>query len=415
MANGSMLFIPSNGANIVQGGQLIPGTVIPSGGVIQYGGQQPGNSNSQPEQNPQQRVQEKLRKVETKTLGAIQIIIGLMHIGFGGVSAVLVGLYYIPLAVVALYPFWGGIFFIASGSLSVSAENPMCASLVKCSVGMNITSAVMALIGMILYIAELAINSLLAMARHPGEKATDTTMLIPPIDANIIQEGRVIPGTIIQPVTATQYTNQLHGSLNNHPQQSSPMGLWEKLHKVESSTLGAVQIIIGLIHIGFGSVSAVLWNEYRPYIPLATHGAYPFWGGAFFIASGSLSVSAENVRNTCLVQCSVGMNITSAIMALIGAILYTTELITNLLDLDYYLTESVGFGLGFLLLIFSLLEFCITVSTAHFGCQATCCKNDMTIVVVPYTIIRDGVISGEDVPAEANLSHPAHDNANFCP
>ncbi|XP_077175101.1 membrane-spanning 4-domains subfamily A member 8-like [Paroedura picta] len=240
MANGSMLFIPPNSANVIQAGQLLPGTVIQSEGVIQYVGQQPGNTNSQPEQSPQQRVQDKLRKVETKTLGAIQIIIGLMHIGFGGVSAVLVGLYYIPLAIVGLYPFWGGIFFIASGSLSVSAENPMGASLVKCSVGMNITSAVMALIGMILYIAELAINSL-----------------------------------------------------------------------------------------------------------------YSF---------------------------------------------------------HLYLSGAVGFGLGVMLFLFSLLEFCITVWTAHFGCQATCYKSEMAMIVVPCTISGNGA-----APDEADPVPPSYNDEAFSP
>ncbi|KAJ6654153.1 hypothetical protein lerEdw1_007422 [Lerista edwardsae] len=86
----------------------------------------------------------------------IQIIIGLIHIGFGGVEAVISTMYYVSVATIGGYPFWGGIFFIVSGSLSVSSEkNP---SVLKCNVGFNILSAIMALVGIILYVTELAIN-----------------------------------------------------------------------------------------------------------------------------------------------------------------------------------------------------------------------------------------------------------------
>ncbi|XP_077177211.1 membrane-spanning 4-domains subfamily A member 8-like isoform X2 [Paroedura picta] len=219
----------------------------------------------------------------------------------------------------------------------------------------------------------------------------------------------------MQPKMETQYGRQILENLNNHPQQNAQLDLWEKFRKVESRTLGAVQVIIGLIHIGFGGVSTLLCNTYIHYAPLTTYGAYPFWGGLFFIVSGSLSVSADRHRNICLVQSSVGMNITSAVISLIGAILYISEMIINVLDLDYSLTESIGFALSILLLAFTLLEFCITVSTSHFGCQATCCTNDVTIVVVPYTVIGNDVISSEATPAEASLFPPAQDNMAFCP
>nr|XP_056707981.1 membrane-spanning 4-domains subfamily A member 15-like [Euleptes europaea] len=251
-------------------------------------------------------------------------------------------------------------------------------------------------------------------------------VFIYPTDANVIQAGKVIPGTIIQPEMATQYTSQLFGSLNNHPKQNPQLGLWEELRKVESRTLGAVQIIIGLIHIGFGSVSTVLWDAYPHYTPLATYGAYPFWGGIFFIASGSLSVSAEKLWNTCLTLAAQSRS--GATAPARGEPGHSTSHPgrsrrlgggrSNVAlhrrggergKLTGALAMSLGFGLGLILLVFSLLEFCITTSTAHFGCQAACCTNDMTVVVVPYTLIRNGEIPAEDTPAEA------HDNVAFCP
>ncbi|XP_015677273.1 membrane-spanning 4-domains subfamily A member 8 isoform X2 [Protobothrops mucrosquamatus] len=85
--------------------------------------------------------------------------------------------------------------------------------------------------------------------------------------------------------------------------------------------------MIGLVHIGFGAVSLCLIPSY--YLIVSGLGGYPFWGGIFFISSGSLCVAAVNRPNRCLVQSSVGMNTTSAIMALIGIILYLCEIIMN--------------------------------------------------------------------------------------
>ncbi|XP_015283831.1 PREDICTED: membrane-spanning 4-domains subfamily A member 8-like, partial [Gekko japonicus] len=155
----------------------------------------------------------------------------------------------------------------------------------------------------------------------------------------------------------------------------------------------AIQIMIGLMHIGFGAVSLTVFGQV--YIPLAAVGGYPFWGAIFFIISGSLSVSVENHLSKSLVKCSMGMNITSAVMALTGIILYISELIVNILPGD---TNPVGVGLGVLLLFFSLLEFGITVSTAHFGCQVTCCNDDPDMVFVPYTV-SGGVACAEGHPA----------------
>ncbi|XP_048340509.1 membrane-spanning 4-domains subfamily A member 8-like [Sphaerodactylus townsendi] len=157
--------------------------------------------------------------------------------------------------------------------------------------------------------------------------------------------------------------------------ENPQVGVLEKMLKVEAKTLGVTQIMIGLIHIGFGAVPLVLFGNY---FPLTSFLGYPFWGGGCalweFIASGSLSVSIENHLNRCLVQSSVGMNITSAVMALTGVSLYISELILNR-SFFFFLKVSNSVGPSVLLLLFSLLEFCITVSTAHFGCQAVCCNS----------------------------------------
>ncbi|XP_062974457.1 membrane-spanning 4-domains subfamily A member 8-like [Elgaria multicarinata webbii] len=121
LANGTMFFIQPNGANTVQAGQVIPGMVQ----AVQYGGQQPGNPSNYPQQNRQVSEMEKLIMAETKTLGAIQIIIGLIIIGFGAVPIYLYGTTYFSLTGAMCYQLWAGLFFIASGSLSVTAEKSL--------------------------------------------------------------------------------------------------------------------------------------------------------------------------------------------------------------------------------------------------------------------------------------------------
>ncbi|XP_028593481.2 membrane-spanning 4-domains subfamily A member 8-like [Podarcis muralis] len=233
--------------------------------------------------------------------------------------------------------------------------------------------------------------------------ANRTVVLIPQTNASVIQAGQGILGTVTLPpgtVQYIQYAGQQVGIPNNQPQT----GWMDKLVKVEAKTLGAIQILIGLIHIGFGSVSAVLCTWL---LTLATLGGYPFWGGLFFIISGTMSVLAEKYATPCQVRSSVGMNITSAVMALVGIILYLVELSVGPVGYHphdyetgqiYYWAKAVSTGLAVILLLFSFLEFFIAVSLAHFGCQLTCCSNDPAMVYIPYTV--------DTAPTEGNCVPP---------
>ncbi|XP_026548065.1 membrane-spanning 4-domains subfamily A member 8-like isoform X2 [Notechis scutatus] len=213
--------------------------------------------------------------------------------------------------------------------------------------------------------------------------ASGTTVLIPSNGANIIQTAPGLPTVALQASGAIpypQYGAQQLGISTSAPQQVPQGNLLERFLKAEPKVLGAIQIMIGMIHIGFGAVSLCLFPFY--YLTLSGIGGYPFWGGIFFISSGSVCIAAANRPKHALVKSSVGLNITSAVMALTGIILYLCELIfssgfrryqyESSLDAAGRL-QSVGYGLSSVLLLFSLLEFCVAVSLAHFGCQATCC------------------------------------------
>ncbi|XP_015745160.1 membrane-spanning 4-domains subfamily A member 12-like [Python bivittatus] len=214
--------------------------------------------------------------------------------------------------------------------------------------------------------------------------------------AIVIQTAQGIPSTVVQSSGAIPhppYGGQQVGISNTGPQQVPKRGALEKFLYVEAKVLGAIQIMIGLIHVGFGAVLLSLFNDYPA---LSAAGGYPFWGGIFFISTGSVCITAEKYRSRHLVKCTVGMNITSAIMALTGVLLYFSELIINAYSNRKYEIKNVGTGLSSMLLLFSLLEFCITVPLAHFGCRATCCTyGQPTMVFLPYQVNGNAAVATE--------------------
>ncbi|KAM3853641.1 membrane-spanning 4-domains subfamily A member 8-like isoform 3-T3 [Vipera latastei] len=201
--------------------------------------------------------------------------------------------------------------------------------------------------------------------------ATGSIVFIPSNGANVIQMAPGLPGVVLQASGATPYPQcgaQQLGISTSAPQQAPQKGPMERFLNAQTKVLG-------------------------------------------FISSGSLCVAAANRPNHALVKTSVGLNITSALMALTGIILYLCELIFTSISFRYrYLYDNedlnqittirnVGYGFSTLLLFFSLLEFCIAVSLAHFGCQATCCSDAQpTMVFVPYQVIGDGASTPEPNP-----------------
>ncbi|XP_070582420.1 membrane-spanning 4-domains subfamily A member 8-like isoform X10 [Erythrolamprus reginae] len=231
--------------------------------------------------------------------------------------------------------------------------------------------------------------------------ASGTVFVHPSNRENIIQTAPGFPGVPLQAPGAiiySQYGAQQLGIPTNAPQQVPQNSPLERFHKAEPKVLGTVQIVIGLIHIGFGAASAssIIGRYY--FLALSSIGGYPFWGGIF-------------------VKSSAAMNIISAIMSLSGICLHLSELIINnrrssyvypYTDTDLASLYNIRYGVSCMLLLFSLLEFCIAVSLAHFGCQATCCGDDQpTMVFVPYQVIRGGAVAAEPNPLPPP---PTYDN-----
>ncbi|XP_043939950.1 membrane-spanning 4-domains subfamily A member 15-like isoform X2 [Protopterus annectens] len=93
-------------------------------------------------------------KGEPKALGATQIMIGVINILFG-IALAFTGL---SATVIAGIPFWGGLVFIITGSLTVSVDKHNNICLVKGSLGMNIVSSLTASSVAILYCIDAVIS-----------------------------------------------------------------------------------------------------------------------------------------------------------------------------------------------------------------------------------------------------------------
>ncbi|KAG8125485.1 hypothetical protein E2320_020879 [Naja naja] len=148
----------------------------------------------------------------------------------------------------------------------------------------------------------------LAVANLPASMASETTIVIPSNGANIIQMAPGLPSVALQASGAipSQYMAQQLGISTSGPQQVPQGNPLERFLKAEPKVLGTVEILIGLIHIGFGAVSLSSLDSRTIYPCLTATRGYPFWGGIFFISSGSLCAAASRpthplVRNLCII------------------------------------------------------------------------------------------------------------------
>ncbi|TFJ99591.1 Membrane-spanning 4-domains subfamily A member 8 [Platysternon megacephalum] len=192
-----------------------------------------------------------------------------------------------------------------------------------------------------------------------GSTANGVLVFMPPNSAGIIHQGQGVSGAISQNPEMVQCGPQQFRVMNpgNQPlgsvypgspaeqvMQLRQMGMTERFLKAQSKTLGlygkvakkpvpssdleslgprAIQILIGLMHIGFGGLSGAFIGHYTP---ISFMGGYPFWGG--------LSVAAK--------------------------------------------------GIAVLLLLFTILEFSIAVSTSYFACLAICYTPNTAMLFRPY-------------------------------
>nr|XP_055055565.1 membrane-spanning 4-domains subfamily A member 4A-like isoform X2 [Misgurnus anguillicaudatus] len=152
----------------------------------------------------------------------------------------------------------------------------------------------------------------------------------------------------------------------------------QRFLKVQPKSLGIVQIMIGVVTLLTG---IVLTMNARNFILTVFSGIH-FWGSFIYISAGSLSVAAEYKLHSCVVKASLGMNVVSAITAGVAIILMSIQLPLftycgyygeyNMYSCSY---QVLGHGIVGILLVFSVLQFILSICISSFACKATCDTN----------------------------------------
>ncbi|XP_066217355.1 membrane-spanning 4-domains subfamily A member 3 isoform X1 [Saccopteryx leptura] len=105
------------------------------------------------------------QREELQVLGTVQILTGAIILALGVFlgslqNAAHLFRHFFFFTFYTGYPLWGAVFFISSGSISVAAGRNPTRMLMQNSFGMNISSATIALLGLIFLSINLAVNSL---------------------------------------------------------------------------------------------------------------------------------------------------------------------------------------------------------------------------------------------------------------
>uniref|UniRef100_A0A8B9Q0T3 Membrane spanning 4-domains A15 n=1 Tax=Apteryx owenii TaxID=8824 RepID=A0A8B9Q0T3_APTOW len=140
--------------------------------------------------------------------------------------------------------------------------------------------------------------------------------------------------------------------------------------KAELGVLGGLQVLLGLLHLGSGGILVSFVS--KPVEMLTMESWYLFWGGILFISSGSCSVAAEKNKGVCVTKGCAALNVASVLAAVAGVVLLLWDL--SLCDKLRYgpaLQQELRLARGLLgiLLMFTLLETCITLICTYFGWQ----------------------------------------------
>ncbi|XP_072494821.1 membrane-spanning 4-domains subfamily A member 4A-like isoform X1 [Notamacropus eugenii] len=198
----------------------------------------------------------------------------------------------------------------------------------------------------------------------------------------------------------------------------------QKFLKGEPKALGTVQIMIALMNFSLGMVLILISSDpYRREVFLFYTG-YIFWGTAFFIISGSLTIAAENRTTNTLIQSSLAMNIVSSVVAGLGIIFFAVNLVMSDHILYYYchqegyydscaLGQSILLGINFILLILTVLEFIISLTISGFGCKASCCVQSGVTVFMPPPPYMPENPAAEACKGGTKLQSPVADTSAF--
>ncbi|KAI2668599.1 Membrane-spanning 4-domains subfamily A member 4A [Labeo rohita] len=312
-------------------------------------------------------------KAQPKALGIVQIMSGITIFSLG--VFLTINVEFPNIVVISGLTYWGSLIYIAAGSLSVAAQNKRHLRLES----ILRSSGIILLFTISQFIISICVSALAC-------KATCN-----------------IQSTVVK-VALNQLL--LSGSL-----QSIHTKIYHKSDQPSTSpqliSFQTVQIMIGVMVFSLGIVYNANINRM---VTISLAAGINYWGSVIYISAGSLSVAAQNKLHPCVVcihnvlksvKASLGMNVFSATTATIAILLMGLDFFNPLppyhCSYHYYGDDdcviSKGFVLGIiiLLLVFSSLQFIISICIAAFACKATS-NNNSTVVSVELNQVNDLVM-----------------------
>ncbi|XP_056312774.1 membrane-spanning 4-domains subfamily A member 4A-like [Danio aesculapii] len=160
----------------------------------------------------------------------------------------------------------------------------------------------------------------------------------------------------------------------------------KEFFKAQPKALGTVQIMTGVIFFSFGIVLTTNDDFRYPYPHLSVFSGITYWGSLVYISAGSLSVAAQNKLHACVVKASLIMNVLSAITAVAAITLMSMDLFLVVHHHCYYYSDCgnikrYNLGIRGILLVFSILQFIISICISGFACKVTCNSNSAVVNV----------------------------------
>ncbi|XP_026995958.2 uncharacterized protein LOC113638718 [Tachysurus fulvidraco] len=219
-----------------------------------------------------------------------------------------------------------------------------------------------------------------------------------PLPFTNVGSGYTVVTQVLPSSTAEQNSTQTLGPLS-------------KFLKGEPKALGTVQIMVGLLTLLFGIVLVTFPESFIIFSGVV------FWSPVFHIISGSLAVSASNKLNSCVVKATLTLNIFSTVSAGIAIIFLILQLVFGSYGYSYYsysaAAEVMGQGITGVLLVFTLLQFCISIALSVFTCKATCTSeptvNIINVVQNPESFAPSAPVNNPFPPhhtqQEVNMMH----------